>query len=332
MSYGRVRSCGMRRGCRQGRPPARAPRRGRTARAGLGRAGRARADRGDARGVVGVAVVDDHRDVGLHLGAAERLGVDRLADRRPHQRRAGEEDRAGLLDDQRLVGHDRQVRPAGHARTHDRGELVDPGRRQPRVVVEHPAEVLAVGEDLVLQRQEHAGRVDQVDQRQPVLQGDLLGPEDLLAGDREPRPGLDGRVVGDDDAAPARHRPDGGDDPRGRRAAPLRVHPPAGPHPELETRRAGVEQRRDALAGEHLALAAKALRGLRAAAQMQRRDLAVEPVDHGSPVVEVRLERLVPLHRPGKRPHAPSRCRDRKPTRFRRPGKGPSQGACQIRK
>ena len=79
-----------------------------------------------------------------------------------------------------------------------------PGARHRRLVEEDPAEVLAVGEDLVLQRQEGAAGVDEVDARQPVLQRDLLRPQVLLDRHRVVGAALDGRVVGDDHAlAPA---------------------------------------------------------------------------------------------------------------------------------
>ena len=133
-----------------------------------------------------MAVVDHARDVALHEGAAQLLVVDLLADRRLHQVGAGEEDRAGPLDDVRLVAHDRQVGAAGDARAHDGRHLEDPLGREAGVVVEGAAEVLLVGEDLVLEGQEDAGRVDQVDDRQPVLERDLLRPQHLLAGQREP--------------------------------------------------------------------------------------------------------------------------------------------------
>jgi hypothetical protein len=99
-----------------------------------------------------MAVVDDAGDVALHQRAAQRFVVGALADRRLHQVRAGEEDRAGALDDVDLVRHDRQVGAAGDARAENRRHLKDPGRREPRVVVEDPAVVVAVGEDLVLHR------------------------------------------------------------------------------------------------------------------------------------------------------------------------------------
>ena len=214
------------------RRPARAPR---ERRAGAGRELlELRADRREAGRLVGVAMVDDARDVGLHHRAAERLVVDALADRGLDQVRAGEEDRAGALDDVDLVAHDRQVGAAGDAGADDRRHLEDARRRQAGVVVEDPAVVLAVGEDLVLQRQEDAGRVDQVDDRQPVLERDLLRPQDLLDAERELGAGLDRGVVGDHhhvatvDHADARHHA------RRRGAAPLGVHAVRGPQAELE--------------------------------------------------------------------------------------------------
>ncbi len=120
------------------------------------------------RVVVG-EVVDDAGDPGVHVAAAELLGGDHLAGGRLHQRRAAEEDRALVLDDDGLVAHRRHVGAAGGARAHHRGDLRDPARRHPGLVVEDPAEVLAVGEDLVLQRQEGAAGVDEVDAGQAVL-------------------------------------------------------------------------------------------------------------------------------------------------------------------
>ena len=90
----------------------------------------------------------------------------------------------------------------------------------PRLVEEDPAEVVAVGEDLGLERQERAAGVDEVDARQPVLLGDLLRAQVLLDGEREVRAALDGRVVGDDDALAALDDADPGDDPGATGAAP----------------------------------------------------------------------------------------------------------------
>ena len=110
-------------------------------------------------------MIDHPRDVALHDRAAQGLVVDALADGGLHQMGSGEKDRPRPFDDVRLVRHDRQVGAAGDARAEDRRHLEDAVRRQPGIVVEQPPVVLAVGEDLVLERQEDARRIHQVDHR-----------------------------------------------------------------------------------------------------------------------------------------------------------------------
>ena len=103
-------------------------------------------------------------------------------------------------DDHRLVRHRRHVGAAGRARAHHDRDLRDALRRHARLVVEDPPEVVAVGEDLGLERQERAAGVDEVDARQLVLLRDLLRAQVLLDREREVRAALHGRVVRDDDA------------------------------------------------------------------------------------------------------------------------------------
>ena len=168
-------------------------------------------DRQRVRVVVG-EVVDDAGGPRVHVAAAELLGGDDLAGRRLHQRRAAEEDRALVAHDHRLVAHRRHVGAACGARAHHAGDLRDPLRREVRLVEEDPAEVLAVGEDLVLHRQERAAGVDEVEAGQPVLQRDGLRPQVLLDRHRVVGAALDRRVVGDHDALAAHHPADAGDD------------------------------------------------------------------------------------------------------------------------
>ena len=159
-------------------------------------------------------VVGDARLPRVHVGAAELLGGHVLPGRRLHERRPADEDRAGAAHDHRLVAHRRHVRAAGGARAHHDRDLRDPLRRHPRLVEEDPAEVVAVGKHLGLQRQERAARVDEVEARQPVLLGHLLRAQVLLHRQREVRAALHGRVVRDDHALAALDDADSGDDPR----------------------------------------------------------------------------------------------------------------------
>ena len=147
--------------------------------------------------------------------------------------------------------------PAVHEPIPRRSAGSPPGHR--RLVEEDPAEVLAVGEDVVLQRQERAAGVHEVDARQPVVQGHLLRAQVLLDRHRVVRAALDGRVVGDDHALAARHPADAGDDPRARRVAV--VHAVRGQRRELQERRALVQQPVHALARQQLPRATCAARG-----------------------------------------------------------------------
>ena len=207
--------------------------------------------------VVERLVVGDAGAAGVDLRATELLGGDVLAGRGLHQRRAAKEDRAGAADDDGLVAHRGHVRATGRARAHDQRDLRDRGGRHPRLVVEDPAEVVAVREDVGLERQERAARIDQVDAWQPVLERDLLRPQVLADRHRVVRTALDRRVVGDDHAGRAFDPADPGDDPGSGRVVVVQAGRREGR--QLEEGRAWVEQALDALADRELASLAVAL-------------------------------------------------------------------------
>ena len=122
-----------------------------------------------ACGVVVGEVVDDAGRAGVHVAAAELLGGDDLAGRGLHQRRAAEEDRALVADDHGLVATSPARRRRRRCTSPSRLAICGmPCGGQVGLVEEDPAEVLAVGEHLVLHRQERAAGVDEVDARQPV--------------------------------------------------------------------------------------------------------------------------------------------------------------------
>ena len=168
----------------------------------------------------------------MHVRAAELLGADLLARRGLHERRAAEKDGAGAAHDHGLVAHRGHVGTTGRARAHDRRELRDARGRHARLVVEDAPEMVAVREDLGLQRQECAARVDEVHAGQLVLGCDLLRAQVLLDRERVVGAALDGGVVGDDHALLAVHDADAGHDARPRRIAV--VHAVSGERRELE--------------------------------------------------------------------------------------------------
>ena len=106
--------------------------------------------------------------------------------------------------DDGFVAHRGHVGAAGRARAHHDGDLRDSAHGQVRLVVEYPAEMLAVRKHLVLQRQVRAARIHEVDAGQAVLERDLLRAQVLLHRDRVVRAALHRRVVRDHHAARGR--------------------------------------------------------------------------------------------------------------------------------
>ena len=129
--------------------------------------------------------------------------------------------------------------------------------------------MVAVGENLGLQRQEGAARVDEVDARQPVLDRHLLRAQVLLHRQREIRAALHRGIVRDDHAVASLDDADACDDPR-RGSLPV-VEFPRGQGAQLEERRPRVEQPVDPLACRQLSPGAMSLEGVLAAALGDRR-------------------------------------------------------------
>ena len=161
------------------------------------------------------------------------------------------------FDDDGFVGHRGHVRAACRARAHNRGNLRDALRRETRLIEEDAAEMFAIREDLGLHRKKCAARIDEVDARQPVLQGDLLRAQMFLHRHRVIRAAFHRRIVSNNDDIPARHDADAGDDAGARRV--VLVHAIAGQRRELEKPRIRVDQTRDALADGQFALLAMTL-------------------------------------------------------------------------
>ena len=213
-------------------------------------------------------------DARVHVAAAELFGADHLPSRGFDERRTAEKDRAGTFDDHRLVAHRRNVRAARRARSHDRGDLRDAFARHARLIVEDAAEVVAIGKHFVLQRQERAARIDEIDARKKVLLGDLLCAQMFLHRYGIVRAALDGRIVRDDDAALVFDRADARDHP-GRRAVAA-VHLVCGEGADLEKVRLRIDEPVDALAGGELAARSVTLRRLRAAARPNREQMLAQ--------------------------------------------------------
>ena len=196
-------------------------------------------------------MVDHARTTAMGLGPAQFLGRNDLAGGGLHQGRAGQEDGALVPHDDRLVRHGRHIGAAGGGQTHDTGDLGDALGAHPRLIEEDAAEVVAVGEDLGLVRQVGPARVHQIDARQAVLLGYLLGAQVLLHRHGEVGAAFNRRVVGDDHHLATRDAADPRDHAGGRGFAV--VHGVGGQLADLQEGRAGIQQPLDPVAGQQLA-------------------------------------------------------------------------------
>ena len=200
------------------------------------------------------------------------------------------------------------------------GDLRNPLRRHARLVEEDAAEVIAIGEDLGLQRQEGAAGVDEIDAGQAVLQRDLLRAQVLLHRHREVGAALHRRVVGDDHHLASRDAADAGDEAGGRRV--VVVHVVRGERRQLEKRRAGIEQPVDALAHRQLALLAMPLDVLGAAAVARAAQPFAQLGDQLLPCARDWLESA------DRRGRCESRASTSRSSRVLKPQAGQRQTAC----
>ncbi len=222
----------------------------------------------------------------MNVGAAQGFRVDLLAGRRPHQRRAAEKHAPLIAHDDGVIGHGGHIGAARGAGAVHHGDLRDALRREPRLIEEYAAEVLAVGKYLVLPRQEGAAALDQVDAGQRVVAGDLLRPQMLLHGERIVGAALHRGIVRHHHAFAARDPADAGNEARPRQI--LAVHALRRQRRQLQEGRSGIQQRGDALARQQLArLGVLVARGRAAARRIapQRGAQILDQRLHGGAVV-----------------------------------------------
>jgi hypothetical protein len=156
------------------------------------------------------------------------------------------------------------------ARAHHRSDLRDVLRRHLRFVVEDTTEVLAIGEDVGLQRQKGTAGVHEINAGQRILLGDLLRPEMFLDGDGKVRAALDGGVVCHNCALLPFDNADTCHDASAGRLAI--IHIPRRQRIEFEEGRVRVAQALNAFAGKQLVARAMLGDGVRAAALLHLLD------------------------------------------------------------
>ena len=197
---------------------------------------------------------------GVQVSAAEVLCGHHFAGRGLHQRRAAEKYRALVAHDHGLVAHPPHVRPRPRCTSRAQGrDLRYAVGAEIGLVVEDATEVLTIREHLVLPRQKRTAGVHQVNARQLVLAGDLLGTQVFLDRDRVVGTAFDGGVVDHDHAFAPRDAADAGDQTRA--WALVVIHPVGGERRQLQKRAARVEQPVHAVAWRRLSPADVAFAG-----------------------------------------------------------------------
>jgi hypothetical protein len=197
-------------------------------------------------------VICHSRDARVHVRATEFFRGHFLPRRCFHQRRPGEEDCPGALDDHGLVGHGGNVRSARGTRTHHRCDLGNGLGRHASLVEKDPAEMFSIREHLGLKRKKCSARINQVDAGKMILLRDFLPAKVLLHGERIVGSALHRGVVGDDQTLALLNAADSGDDAgRGRL---ILVQPVGGQRREFQERSIRIEQLRNPLAGSHFPL------------------------------------------------------------------------------
>ncbi len=246
-----------------------------------------RANAREARVVVRLAKIDRAADFRVHFRAAQFFGGNFLSDCRLHQRRPREKE-SRTFRHQDVIAHHGQIRAARDAHSHDGRDLGNAHGAHDGVVAEHAAEIVGVGEDVFLQRQENASGIDQVNRGNMIVDGNILRANHFFRREREESPGFHRRVVGDDHHQTPADSPEAGDRARGRRAAPLLVHFVRGVNSQLEKRSVRIDQLGDALARGQAALLVLRFDGLRAAALLNRGFLVLdfrEQVHHAAGIL-----------------------------------------------
>lgn len=157
-------------------------------------------------------VVGDSGEAGVDVASAQVFGGNFFASGGFYERRSAEEDGALAFDDDGFIGHGGDVGSAGGAGTHDGGDLGNASGGEVGLVVEDASEVVFIGEDFGLEGEKSSAGVDQVDAREVVFEGDLLGAQVLFDGDGEVGSAFHRGIVGDDDALFALDASDPGND------------------------------------------------------------------------------------------------------------------------
>ena len=153
-----------------------------------------------------------------------------------------------------MITHHRKIRAAGNAHSHNGRDLRNAHGAHDRIVAKNAAEIVSVGENIFLQWQEDACRVDEINGGDVILDSDILRANDFFRGHGKKCTGFHRGIIRDNHERAAANFGEAGNRARARRATPLFVHFERRVDAKLEEVRVGISQFRDTLAGRQAAL------------------------------------------------------------------------------
>ena len=134
----------------------------------------------------------------MHITAAQVFCTDHLTGCRFDQRRATEENRTLIFNDNRFIAHRRHICPAGGTGTHNDCDLRYAFGRHICLIVKNPSEVIAIRKYFILIRQIGTTGIHQINTRQVVLLSNFLRAQMLFNRHRIIRTAFDRRIITDD--------------------------------------------------------------------------------------------------------------------------------------
>ncbi|MNS49189.1 hypothetical protein D3C72_817890 [compost metagenome] len=176
-------------------------------------------------------IISNTADLCMRSGTTQGFLVSVFTNRRFYQVRSGQEDRGITIYHQRLIAHDRQVRPTSHTTTGYSCDLGNSHSTHLCIISEYTSEMLLVREDLVLHRQVYTRTIHDIDHRQAVFHRNLLKAQVFLTRNREPGPGFNRIIIGNDHTLTATYITYTGYRTTGRTTTMLWVHLITGKNP-----------------------------------------------------------------------------------------------------
>jgi len=165
-----------------------------------------------------------------------------------------------------VITHDGKVGATGNAHTHDGGDLRNAHGGHDCVVAKDTTEVVSIGENVLLERQKNAGRIDQINRGNAVFDRHILRANDFFRGHGEERAGFHRSVVGDQHNHSTTDSRESSNRSSGRSATPFFVHFESGECTQFEKVRAGIDEFGDTFAGGEAAFLVLGFDSFRAAA------------------------------------------------------------------